>query len=195
MLDFDVALSQLTKSTIDTRTLAESIALTIENAADIESELSLLWASFISAAQGNSLVHSQLVETMTHLACRPDVLDKTGNVIKIYNMTLWRDMPMWGWEVNDVWNRKSTMIVLSSILNRCYRSDRAYQPRSCTNRGYCNLACGEPLLRPAFCNKNLGCSNTAPSPLDFSLRPRGRPLTHRSRGLYSGSRFMDRDCW
>lgn len=80
--------------------------MSTQNPDDVAGLLGSLWSSIIVLAASTSFKHShqqKLVDFVVQLQKRP-TLEKDGQVCKVEGMTVWKDLPTFGWTVRDAWN-------------------------------------------------------------------------------------------
>jgi hypothetical protein len=73
---------------------------------DLEELLAVSWKAIISAAACTSFTDAgmqKLVDFVLELGSRPD-LEKNGKSCVLHDMTLWKDLPTFGWQMRDAWN-------------------------------------------------------------------------------------------
>jgi hypothetical protein len=73
---------------------------------DLEELLTVSWKAIISAAAGTPFTDAgmqKLVDFVLELGSRPD-LEKDGKSCVVHDMTLWKDLPTFGWQMRDAWN-------------------------------------------------------------------------------------------
>jgi hypothetical protein len=89
--------------------------ITTQEAADLLASLSLadgsvedevyeLWVLVVEKAQQSSASHATLVDILVHLSRLDDAKSASGESIKLHDKQLWRDLPMFGWQIRDSWN-------------------------------------------------------------------------------------------
>jgi hypothetical protein len=86
---------------------------------DLEELLTVSWKAIISAAAGTSFTDTgmqKLVEFVLELGSRPD-LEKDGKSCVVHDMTLWKDLPTFGWQMRDAWN--FGRLCSDSLMNLC----------------------------------------------------------------------------
>ncbi|KAF2770671.1 hypothetical protein EJ03DRAFT_310272 [Teratosphaeria nubilosa] len=79
-------------------------------AKDVEKSLGQQWQTLIAMAstiQYGDPVHSQLVTFLQNIQDRPDV-EQDGKPFQVQEMTVWKDLPLFGWEVREAWNGAAT---------------------------------------------------------------------------------------
>lgn len=69
--------------------------------------LSLTWNLIITCARKFPEHHDKLVDVLVHLSKLPDATTDHGEPHKKYDMQIWRDLPMLGWDLRDEWNLRS----------------------------------------------------------------------------------------
>lgn len=77
-----------------------------ENASDAEAPLWTTWQAAIGEAAATSHTSPQrqkLVDFVVNLTSRP-TLSKGDSLCQIDGMTVWRDLPVFGWELREAWN-------------------------------------------------------------------------------------------
>lgn len=93
----------------------EKFAEPIETAAttskdeELEEALTLAWKAVIAHAADTPFTDpgaDKLVEFVLELSARPDVEKSEGGdaPVKVQDMTLWQDLPTFGWQMRDAWN-------------------------------------------------------------------------------------------
>lgn len=89
--------------------LAEPVEKEVSSSGDsgeVEEHLNTTWNSVISKAAETSFTDpgmSKLVDLITALQKRPDV-KKDGKAFQLEDMTVWRDLPMFGRQMRGAWN-------------------------------------------------------------------------------------------
>jgi hypothetical protein len=89
--------------------LSEPVESCVQTSADsdeIDDLLTTTWKSIIAKAAETSFKddnHSKLVEVVVGLQSRSDV-KKDGAAFQVENMTLWKDLPTFGWQMREAWN-------------------------------------------------------------------------------------------
>lgn len=81
-----------------------------QNPGDVEELLGQLWSSIEYLAASTSFkdaAQQKLVDFVVQLQKRP-TLEKDGQVCEVHGMTVWKDLPMFGWAVRDAWNFSAT---------------------------------------------------------------------------------------
>jgi hypothetical protein len=77
-----------------------------QSSSDVEGMLWTAWQAVVGKAAvtpyGSEQQH-RLVDFVTNLAFRP-TLSKDDQICKIDDMTVWRDLPVLGWEIREAWN-------------------------------------------------------------------------------------------
>lgn len=66
--------------------------------------LSLTWNLIITCACKFPEHHDKLVDVLVHLSKLPDATTDKDEPLKKYNMQIWRDLPMLGWDFREEWN-------------------------------------------------------------------------------------------
>lgn len=87
---------------------------------DVEHLLSPVWGGVLSLAASISRTSHErhkLAEFMVNLAYRP-TLTKDDRVCVVEGMTVWKDLPTFGWGVRDDWNF-CTISVDITVHNAC----------------------------------------------------------------------------
>jgi len=77
------------------------------NGSDVEELLQQAWKAVVALASRSPYdgpLHKQLVGTIMDLQKRPN-LEKAGQVCVVQDMTVWRDLPMFGWQMREAWNQ------------------------------------------------------------------------------------------
>jgi hypothetical protein len=72
---------------------------------DLESALDDLWAYINNAAQKLTAAHDRLIDLIAALRELPDLV-RDGEPVDIWEMTVWRDLPLWGVDVREKYNCK-----------------------------------------------------------------------------------------
>lgn len=73
---------------------------------ELEEQLITGWQALIARAAETSfkdLSMPKLVDFVTALQQRPD-LEKDGQKCNVQDMTIWKDLPLFGWQMRDAWN-------------------------------------------------------------------------------------------
>lgn len=85
------------------RRVEEQIAT--KNASEIESDLRQLWKVIIALAASSSGDNTRqtLADFMLGIAQRP-ALQSDGQTCKLHEMTVWKDLPIFGWQLREAWN-------------------------------------------------------------------------------------------
>lgn len=77
-----------------------------QNPDDVETTLTTAWKSIIAAGadeQWNWPKAQKLANFVLELQSRPD-LEKDGQACQVQGMTVWKDLPTFGWQLRDAWN-------------------------------------------------------------------------------------------
>lgn len=80
--------------------------ITTSNSSDIEELLWRAWRALIAVAAGTShhcAGHRRLAKLVVDLQKRPN-LEKDGQPCVVQSMTVWQDLPLFGWEMREAWN-------------------------------------------------------------------------------------------
>ena len=77
-----------------------SISLSMEP----EAGLGRLWAVIVECACESPEHHDKLVEILVQLSKLPNPTTASGDTIIVYDMQIWKDLPMLGWALRDQWN-------------------------------------------------------------------------------------------
>jgi uncharacterized protein (DUF1778 family) len=89
---------------ITTQEAADLLAsLSLANGS-VEDEVYELWVLLVEKAQQSSASHATLVDILVHLSKLDDAKTEAGESIELHDMQLWRDLPMFGWQIRDSWN-------------------------------------------------------------------------------------------
>jgi len=97
-------LQELFASRSSPQKAAEALANQILSEPKLESALNKTWGLMIAIANELPKEHIALVELLTCLARLPPAKDHRGEQHVLYDMRVWKDLPMFAWEVNDEWN-------------------------------------------------------------------------------------------
>jgi hypothetical protein len=84
----------------------ESCVQTSANSDELDEILTTTWQCLIAKAAETSFKDanaSKLVDVVIGLENRPDV-KKDGSSVRVENMTLWKDLPTFGWQMREAWN-------------------------------------------------------------------------------------------
>ncbi|CAK4030267.1 Hypothetical predicted protein [Lecanosticta acicola] len=80
--------------------------MTTQDSGEVEEELNMSWRGLLSQAMNTSFkdpARQKLVDFVHSLRKRPN-LAKDGQVCEVQGMTVWRDLPTFGYKVRDAWN-------------------------------------------------------------------------------------------
>ena len=87
--------------TLPIQSAAEKLA---QNSFYPEQTLELTWTAIILAARRVPEHQGKLVEFLVTLSELQPPKDEEGNELIIYDMSVWKDLPQFGWEMNSEWN-------------------------------------------------------------------------------------------
>lgn len=90
------------------------------DAGEVEEHLNITWNAIISKAAETSFTDSsmsKLVELVTSLQARQDT-QRDSKAFQLEDMTIWRDLPMFGRQMREAWNLGSSGICLPVIIVR-----------------------------------------------------------------------------
>lgn len=85
---------------------AESEWKSSKDAEEVEEHLKISWQSIVAAAATTSFTEAsqqKLVDFVMTLQERSDV-EKDGQACQVQGMTMWKDLPTFGWQIRDAWN-------------------------------------------------------------------------------------------
>lgn len=85
---------------------AENEWMSSTNAEEVEEQLTLGWRSIISQAAQTSFkdaAQQNLADFVIRLQQRP-TLQKDSKTCQVQGMTVWKDLPTFGWSIRDAWN-------------------------------------------------------------------------------------------
>ncbi len=100
-----VLLQELFASKSSPQKAAETLANQILSERKLESALDKTWGLLLAIANELPKEHIALVvELLTCLARLPPAKDDGGKQFVLYDMRVWQDLLMFGWEINDEWN-------------------------------------------------------------------------------------------
>lgn len=77
---------------------------TLSDLSDLEGPLRLTWTTLIVSAREEPEHHEKLVEVLASIARLPDAENEEGEPLVVYDMQVWSDLPILGWELNYEWN-------------------------------------------------------------------------------------------
>jgi hypothetical protein len=72
---------------------------------DLEGPLWNLWAGVNGAAKQLPAVHDRLIDLLAAFRQLPD-LKRDGQVVEVWDMVVWKDLPIWGADVRENYNCK-----------------------------------------------------------------------------------------
>lgn len=84
----------------------ERVISTSEDSGEVEEQLGTTWKSIISTAALTPFKDPgmpKLVDLILALQERTDV-QKNNRVFQVEDMTIWQDLPMFGWQMREAWN-------------------------------------------------------------------------------------------
>ncbi|SMR48742.1 unnamed protein product [Zymoseptoria tritici ST99CH_3D1] len=84
----------------------ESCVQSSANSDEVDEHLTTTWKAIIAKAAETSFKDassSKLVDVVMQMQSRPDV-KKDGSAFQVEKMTLWKDLPTFGWQMRDAWN-------------------------------------------------------------------------------------------
>ncbi|KAL4806627.1 hypothetical protein BDV18DRAFT_137904 [Aspergillus unguis] len=86
-----------------------SAALTLD--ASLTAQLGQLWSLILRTAWESPEHHDRLVDLLVNMSYLPDATKTDDNgkdePLSYHDMQLWKDLPMLGWRINDIWNEFS----------------------------------------------------------------------------------------
>lgn len=85
---------------------AENEWMSTTNPEEVEEHLTLCWRSIISHAAQTSFrdeAQHKLANFVLSLQQRP-MLQKDDQTCQVQGMTVWKDLPTFGWSIRDAWN-------------------------------------------------------------------------------------------
>lgn len=91
---------------ISLQTAAEKLA-SIALSDDVNAGVGRLWTHLLTTALECPEHHDKLVSVLVHLSKLPDAKTEQGDPIILYNMQVWKDLPMLGWHFRYEWNGPS----------------------------------------------------------------------------------------
>ncbi|KAJ5769899.1 uncharacterized protein N7511_001950 [Penicillium nucicola] len=97
-------LKDLFSDKISAQNAAESLASIQLSSTDLESNVSSLWSFIIKCAYEFPDHQPQLVDSLVQLSKLPDAKAPNGDPIRLYDMCVWKDLPMLGWQFREEWN-------------------------------------------------------------------------------------------
>ncbi|KAJ5970270.1 uncharacterized protein N7479_000188 [Penicillium vulpinum] len=119
-------LEDLFSDSVSAQQAAEYLA-SISLADDLEPEggITSLWRLIFKCAYKFPEHHDKLANMLVRLSKLPNAKSSNGESILLYNMQVWKDLPMLGWQVRDEWNAtvpagppESRQNAISRIINR-----------------------------------------------------------------------------
>jgi hypothetical protein len=78
----------------------------VDGGDDLEAGLWDLWAIINDAAKQVPDVHDALLDLLAALRQLPNVKRDDGELLRVWDMVLWRDLPIWGADVREKYNCK-----------------------------------------------------------------------------------------
>lgn len=70
----------------------------------LEEHVGNLWTAITANAGKHVRSHHLLVDFLKRLTERDEI--REHKILYLYEARLWKDLPMWGWEINSLWNRE-----------------------------------------------------------------------------------------
>lgn len=86
----------------------------------VEERLTTTWRSIVAKAAETPFTDpsiSKLVDLVVALQNRPDV-QKDNKAFQVQEMTIWRDLPMFGWQMREAWNLGTSWIEVLAAVSR-----------------------------------------------------------------------------
>ncbi|KAJ5296033.1 hypothetical protein PENANT_c021G02264 [Penicillium antarcticum] len=98
-------LTDLFSDNIAAQNAAETLAsIQLSGTTEPESNISSLWSFIIKCAYEFPEHQTKLVDTLVQLSKLPDAKAANGDPILLYDMRVWKDLPMLGWQFREEWN-------------------------------------------------------------------------------------------
>ncbi|KAJ5493750.1 hypothetical protein N7463_009837 [Penicillium fimorum] len=119
-------LQDLFSDNVSAQQAADYLAsISLANDSDLEGGISSLWSLIFKCAYEFPEQHDKLINLLVKLSKLPDAKVPNGDSIMLYDMQVWKDLPMLGWQVRDEWNAsvptgppESRQNAISRIINR-----------------------------------------------------------------------------
>ncbi|KAJ5780043.1 hypothetical protein N7457_005203 [Penicillium paradoxum] len=119
-------LQDLFSDSISTQKAAEQVAsISVADSSDVEAGITSLWSLILKCAYEFPEHRYKLVAFLVELSKLPDEKDSNGDPILLYEMRVWKDLPMLGWQFRDEWNATvpagppdSRKTAIAKIINR-----------------------------------------------------------------------------
>ncbi|EKV04159.1 ras GTPase activating [Penicillium digitatum] len=100
-------------------------SISLADDSDREGGISSLWSLLFKCAYNSPEHHDKLVSVLVQLSKLPNAKASNGDSILLYDMQVWKDLPMLGWQFRDEWNATvpagppdSRQNAISRIVNR-----------------------------------------------------------------------------
>ena len=119
-------LQDLFSDSISAQQAAEHLAsISLADDSDLEGGITSLWSLIFKCAYNFPDHHDKLVNVLVQLSKLPNAKTSKGNSIVLYDMQVWKDLPMLGWQFRDEWNATvpagppdARQKAISQIINR-----------------------------------------------------------------------------
>ncbi|KGO54208.1 Protein of unknown function DUF3632 [Penicillium expansum] len=79
-------------------------SISLADTSDPEGGITSLWSLIFKCAYNSPEHHDKLVNVLVQLSKLPDAKKPKGDSILLYDMQVWKDLPMLGWQFRDEWN-------------------------------------------------------------------------------------------
>ncbi|CAG8199396.1 unnamed protein product [Penicillium nalgiovense] len=119
-------LQDLFSNNVSAEQAAEYLAsISLEDESDPEGGITSLWSLIFKCAYKYPEHHDKLVNVLVQLSKLPNAKTSNGEPILLYDMQVWKDLPMFGWQFRDEWNASvpagppdARQKAISRIINR-----------------------------------------------------------------------------
>lgn len=82
-----------------------------ENSSErVEEEIYRMWNLVIDLAESFPETQDKVVELLAEIEKLPD-LERHGHTFTYHGMTVWSDLPTFGWEMRERWNRELRLAI------------------------------------------------------------------------------------
>ncbi|KAJ5117119.1 Protein of unknown function DUF3632 [Penicillium atrosanguineum] len=98
-------LQDLFNGSISAQEAAENLAsISLSTDPEPEGGVTRLWSLIVNCGYTFPGHHDKLVDTLVQLSRLPDAKTASGGLVLLYDMRIWKDLPMLGWQLRDEWN-------------------------------------------------------------------------------------------
>ncbi|CDM38198.1 hypothetical protein DTO013E5_8639 [Penicillium roqueforti] len=119
-------LQDLFSDSVSAQHAAEHLAsISLADESDLEGGITSLWSLIFKCAYNFPEHHDKLVNVLVQLSKLPNAKKSNGDSIVLYDMQVWKDLPMLGWQFRDEWNAgvpdgppDARQKAISQIINR-----------------------------------------------------------------------------